>query len=132
MRGRRGFGKWVPVLALAATILIPAHSASAADMDLGGYSAGDKLARGLANTFLGILEIPRNIQNTTQEENNLLEGWTVGLGKGLGYSILRIGTGLYETVTFPFPLPEGYRPIVEPEFVWEARGPAVVPVEARE
>jgi putative exosortase-associated protein (TIGR04073 family) len=56
----------------------------------------------------------------------MLQGWTVGLGKGLGHTLLRMGTGVYEVVTFPFPLPEGYRPIVEPEFVWETRGPRIV------
>jgi putative exosortase-associated protein (TIGR04073 family) len=110
---------------LSGGLLSAATSAQAADA-LDAHSAGDKLVRGLANTFLGVLEIPRNIHNTTQAENSLLEGWTVGLGKGLGQAVLRTGVGLYEVVTFPFPIPEGYRPIIEPEFVWEARGPNIV------
>lgn len=88
----------------------------------GGYSAGDKLVRGLANVFTGFLELPRNVYNTTREEN-MLTGWTVGLGKGFGYTLLRMGAGLYETVSFPFQAPKGYRPIVLPEFVWQAEGP---------
>jgi putative exosortase-associated protein (TIGR04073 family) len=86
------------------------------------YRAGDKLVRGLANFFTGFIEIPRNINNTTQQEN-MLTGWTVGLAKGLGYTALRMGTGFYETITFPFPLPAEYQPIVLPEFVWQAEGP---------
>ena len=86
------------------------------------YTAGDKLVRGLANFFTGFLEVPRNITITTNEDSVLM-GWTVGLGKGLGFTALRMGAGLYEVVTFPFPLPENYEPIVHPEFVWEAAGP---------
>ena len=123
MRDRR---QWSVGVVLG-SLLFAAASVQAADVvDLDSRSAGDKLIRGLANTFLGILEIPRNIHNTTQTENSMLEGWTIGLGKGLGQAVLRIGVGLYEVVTFPFPIPEGYRPIVEPEFVWDASGPKVV------
>jgi putative exosortase-associated protein (TIGR04073 family) len=122
MRDRR---RWDAVMVLVGALLLTAAPAHAADV-VDANSAGDKLVRGLANTFLGFLEIPRNIHNTTQAENSLLEGWTIGLGKGLGQAVLRTGVGLYEIVTFPFPIPEGYRPIVEPEFVWDAGGPKVV------
>ena len=86
------------------------------------HTAGDKLVRGLANFFTGFLEIPRNITIATNEDS-VLTGWTVGLGMGLGYTVLRMGVGLYEVVTFPFPLPADYEPIVHPEFGWEAPGP---------
>ena len=89
------------------------------------YSAGDKLVRGLANFFTGFIEIPRNISNTTQERS-LLEGWTVGLAKGVGYTGLRMLSGVYETVTFPFPVPRNYEPIIRPEYVWEASGPSCI------
>jgi putative exosortase-associated protein (TIGR04073 family) len=86
------------------------------------YTAGDKLVRGLANVCLGFIEIPRNIHNTTEEES-LLAGWTVGVGKGLGYTVMRMAVGVYEVVTFPFPLPKDYVPVLEPAFVWQAPGP---------
>ena len=89
------------------------------------YKAGDKLVRGLANVFTGIIEIPRNIHNTSAEES-LLAGWTVGLGKGVGSTALRVLVGAYEVVTFPFQIPKGYRPVVEPEYVWQAPGPKIV------
>lgn len=89
------------------------------------YSPGDKLVRGLANVFTGFIEIPRNIFNTTQERN-LLEGWTVGLAKGVGYTGLRMLSGAYETVTFPFPVPRNYEPVIRPEYVWEASGPSYI------
>ncbi len=85
-----------------------------------GHSAGDKLTRGLANTFQGILEVPRHINNTT-ETQGLLTGLTVGVGKGLGYGVLRTLVGLYEVVTFPIPVPAGYTPIIQP-YAWGAGG----------
>jgi putative exosortase-associated protein (TIGR04073 family) len=38
-----------------------------------------------------------------------------GVGKGIAYMVGRIVTGVYETVTFPVPIPPGYRPIIEPD-----------------
>nr|MBP6943473.1 exosortase system-associated protein, TIGR04073 family [Candidatus Omnitrophota bacterium] len=52
--------------------------------------------------------------------NNVFTGLTVGTIKGLGLGLVRTGAGIYEAVTFPFPIPEGYEPIVKPEFVYSA------------
>ena len=111
-------------LALALSVAQPAMAAGV--RLTGERSAGDKLVRGLANFFTGFLEIPRNIHNTT-ESSGMLTGWTVGLGKGLGYTALRMLAGVYEVITFPLPIPEDYRPLIEPEFVWDAPGPALAP-----
>jgi putative exosortase-associated protein (TIGR04073 family) len=107
---------------LAVLIGLGAGGVSAEEAIPGTHTAGDKLGRGLANVFLSFLEIPRNIHNTTQE-SSVLQGWTVGTGKGLGYMAMRIGVGLYEIVTFPFPLPKDYAPVIEPEYVWQEPGP---------
>jgi putative exosortase-associated protein (TIGR04073 family) len=90
------------------------------------YNAGDKFIRGLANVLTSLLEIPRNVQNMT-EDQGVLVGWTGGLAQGIGMMALRIIVGAYEIVTFPIPLPEDYKPVIEPEFPWEAPGPKVTP-----
>ncbi len=77
-----------------------------------------KLGRGIANILTGWVEIPKNIYNTSIEQNPLV-GLTVGTAKGIGMSIVRTGAGVYELITFPFPLPEDYMPILEPEFVFQ-------------
>lgn len=77
-----------------------------------------KLGRGIANILTGWVEIPKNIYNTSIESNPLV-GLTVGTAKGIGMSIVRTGAGVYELITFPFPLPEDYMPILEPEFVFQ-------------
>jgi putative exosortase-associated protein (TIGR04073 family) len=76
-----------------------------------------KLGRGLANILTGWVELPKNIYETSVEEN-VLSGLTMGLAKGVGMTIVRTGAGVYETVTFPFPIPENYAPVLEPEFVF--------------
>ncbi len=81
---------------------------------------GKKLYRGLANIITGWIELPKNIYDTSVEDNPL-SGLTIGLAKGVGMTIVRTGAGVYETVTFPFPIPEGYTPVIEPEFVFKGK-----------
>ena len=76
-----------------------------------------KLGRGVANTLTGWVELPKNIYNTSVEDN-AFTGMTLGLAKGAGMTLVRTGAGIYEIATFPFPLPESYRPILEPEYVF--------------
>ena len=76
-----------------------------------------KLGRGVANTLTGWVELPKNIYNTSVEDN-AFAGMTLGLAKGAGMTLVRTGAGIYEIATFPFPLPEDYRPILEPEYVF--------------
>ena len=76
-----------------------------------------KLGRGLANVLTGWVELPKNIYDTSVEEN-VLSGLTMGLAKGVGMTIVRTGAGVYEAVTFPFPIPEDYQPVLEPEYVF--------------
>jgi len=78
---------------------------------------GKKLLRGLANVVTGWVELPKNIYDQSVEEN-VFSGLTVGLAKGIGMTIVRTGAGVYETVTFPFPIPEDYAPVLEPEYVF--------------
>lgn len=76
-----------------------------------------KLGRGAANALTGWVELPKNVYSTSVE-NNPFAGLTLGLAKGFGMAIVRTGAGLYEILTFPFPLPEHYKPILEPEYVF--------------
>ena len=80
--------------------------------------ATKKLGRGLVNILTGWIELPKNIYETSVESNPLA-GITIGLAKGLGMTVVRTGAGVYETATFPFPLPQEYKPILEPEYVLE-------------
>ncbi len=95
------------VLPTAALILMTAGVCFAQD-------AFTKLGRGVANTLTGWVELPKNIYSTSVEDN-AFAGMTLGLAKGAGMTLVRTSAGIYEVATFPFPLPENYRPILEPE-----------------
>lgn len=78
---------------------------------------GKKLCRGLVNIITFWYEIPKGVCDTTKEYN-ILSGCTIGLVKGVGIAAARLAAGMYETASFPFPIPEGYTPIIEPEFIF--------------
>ena len=80
-----------------------------------------KLARGIANTATGVIELPLVIGNVTLEKGPIA-GATYGLLVGVGSAVTRTGVGIIELITFPFPLPKsGYAPLLEPEFLFEPR-----------
>ena len=81
-------------------------------------TAGRKAGRGLAGITLGVLEIPGNIVQETRT-NGGFSGATVGLGVGLGKFVARELIGVYELLSAPFPIPEGYQPVLTPEFPWQ-------------
>jgi putative exosortase-associated protein (TIGR04073 family) len=77
-----------------------------------------KLARGLSGMVAGVLELPGNMVAGTQVRGPG-EGLPFGLAKGLGMVVVRELVGVYEFVTTPLPAPEGFRPILRPEFPWD-------------
>lgn len=82
--------------------------------------AVQKAVRGLANAGLGVVvEVPKTVYYGTLEDGPLY-GLTVGVLEGLSWGIARTLIGVYEVVTFPFPIPEGYRPIYQPHYPFEA------------
>ncbi|MDD5439271.1 MAG: exosortase system-associated protein, TIGR04073 family [Candidatus Omnitrophica bacterium] len=91
---------------------------------------GKKLMRGLANILTGWVELPKNIYETSVEDN-VFSGLTIGLAKGIGMTIVRTGAGIYETVTFPFPIPEDYAPVLEPEYVFGGEAAGTTPEPAK-
>jgi putative exosortase-associated protein (TIGR04073 family) len=82
---------------------------------------GKKLGRGIVNIATGWVELPKNIYDTSVDTNNPLMGITYGTLKGLGMTVVRTGAGAYDTVTFLFPVPQDYQPILQPEFVFEEK-----------
>lgn len=79
-----------------------------------------KLGRGLVNILTGWVELPKNIYDTSKQSNPFA-GITVGLAKGVGMTVVRTGAGVYETATFPFPLPKEYKPVLEPAYVLQKK-----------
>ncbi|GEM_PF-4354303 len=77
-----------------------------------------KFFRGGVNLITGWVEIPKRVTETSQQ-SGMAVGLTWGLLRGLGYGCIRTAAGLYELVTFPVAAPPGYRPVMEPPFVFE-------------
>lgn len=109
----------IVILLLVAVSLMSASAPSYAQDACACKNACKKLGRGVINTLTGWLEVPKGIVDETKE-NNIFTGLTVGSIKGLGLGLVRTGAGIYETLTFPFPIPEGYEPIVKPNYVYSS------------
>ena len=75
-----------------------------------------KLGRGITNVITCWVEVPRYIA-MEWEKTDPVTGLFMGTVKGTGWGFARFATGVYETFTFPFPVPEGFEPMIEPEFV---------------
>lgn len=104
---------------LAAVLLVMSLVTVAFAEELVGTRPAQKMMRGLANTGLGVVvEVPKTIFYDTLEDGPLY-GLTVGILEGLSWGIARTLVGVYEVVTFPFPVPEGYRPIYKPNHPYE-------------
>jgi len=101
-----------PVLILAAFLAL----ASLVAPDVHAQTAARKFGRGLAGMTCGFLELPGNIVQETQRQGAI--GVPIGLAYGVGMIVTRELVGVYEFLTAPFPIPEGFRPILTPEYPW--------------
>lgn len=80
---------------------------------------GKKLGRGLANMVTFPAELYYQFKDIN-DHYGVIAGVTWGVIQGVGMSAVRLAVGVYETITFPFPVPQDYMPILtEPEFVFE-------------
>ena len=72
-----------------------------------------KLGRGVSNTFeiTRFGEMRRSVEQTAVFDSPSA-GYTVGAVRGFDRTMARTGVGLFEVVTFPFPMPKtGYGPL---------------------
>lgn len=77
---------------------------------------GKKLGRGIVNILTGWIEIPKNIA-AEWRKTDPFTGFIVGGIEGIGWGWVRTVTGVYDTVTFLFPIPKDYEPLMEPEYI---------------
>lgn len=113
--GKRALVMWTGALLL--TLLVA--SAGADDLTRSKSEAASmmhKLGRGIVNVLTGWIEIPKNIA-VEWKKTEPFTGFVMGTVQGVGWGVGRTATGLYDIVTFPLPIPEGYKPLMEPEFI---------------
>ncbi|MBN2453793.1 MAG: exosortase system-associated protein, TIGR04073 family [Candidatus Omnitrophica bacterium] len=78
-----------------------------------------KLSRGVCNIGTFPSEVYFQYVKVAQSDG-IIASLTWGILKGVCMSGVRLAAGVYEVVTFPFPIPEDYEPILtDPEFVGE-------------
>jgi len=70
-----------------------------------------KLGRGVSNALFGWLEVPLNVHKRYTTTDTVGSGLT-GVATGLFKGAVRMGVGVYETVTFFLPYPEHFEPIL--------------------
>lgn len=80
----------------------------------------DKLTRGMANICGGfILEIPQTMGEEWKLSNNAAIGCLVGFFKGAILGICRLGSGLWDLLSFPVAAPSDYEPLFKPDYVFD-------------
>lgn len=103
---------------LAAAIFLAVASRVAAE-EPPVSTPGQKALRGATNLSLGLaLEWPRTIYYETKKQGPLL-GIPAGFLAGFGLGLMRTAVGAYELFTFPFAVPDDYKPILTPDFPFE-------------
>ena len=101
----------VVVAVLSTGLLVPA-SVLAQEM-----SAARKVGRGIAGITTFFLDLPGSIAEEWRA-NGAVSGLTTGLATGIGRTIARPVVGTYEVATAPFDMPQGFEPILAPEYPW--------------
>ncbi len=101
-------------LLVPGTILVLLLS-SAAPAD--AQTATRKFLRGLAGMTTAFLEVPGNMVEQANR-HGAAGGIPLGFAIGCGMIVPRVLVSVYEFVSAPFPLPDGYKPILQPEFPW--------------
>jgi putative exosortase-associated protein (TIGR04073 family) len=118
---------------LLSLVLISLFAASAfadiQDPPMNDHGPTRKLGRGLANIAFGASELIYQPNMINEREGNSA-GFSYGIVKGFGRMFARLGYGVYDLVTFPFPTTRGsYRPPYKSNIPWIHGGMEEFPPE---
>ncbi len=81
-----------------------------------------KFKRGVTNVLTSPAELPKHIKAEVSEHDGKGSKAIAALGgttKGLAYSVARMGSGLWDMVSFNLSIPRNYAPLMQPEYVCE-------------
>ena len=100
------------LVGLASLALTASAIADIQDPPSNDYGPTRKLGRGIANLFFATAEVPVTVGRINKEEGNSAAA-SYGIVRGIGRSTERHFTGLFEILTFPFPVwRDSYRPVL--------------------
>ncbi len=106
------------LLALSVALMATPAMADIQDPPMHDHGPARKLGRGWANFLYGSAEVWTTVQRTNELEGNTAAA-TYGIVKGFGRMFARMGTGVYEIFTYPFPTyKRSYRPSLRPSVPW--------------
>jgi putative exosortase-associated protein (TIGR04073 family) len=117
---------------LAAALLIVLAAFARADIHdppSNEHGPTRKLGRGVSNLLYGWAELPTTVAKVNSVEGNSAAGG-YGVVRGVGRTVLRTGAGIFEILTFPFPIVRGtYYPVLESDTHWIHSGYKEFPPE---
>lgn len=86
-------------------------------------NAVKKLSRGFVNVVSAPIEVPKQIRNYWIEGARKTDHILVWLGSGAGWGLVqtvkRMGSGLWDMISFPFNKPQNFEPLLKPDYVLE-------------
>lgn len=110
------------LLSLAIALLAGTAFADIQEPPMRDHGPARKLGRAWANMLYSSSEVGDTMQRVNELEGNSAAA-TYGLVKGVGRWAIRIGAGVYEFVTYPFPVyKRSYRPVLRPNIPWVSGG----------
>jgi len=108
----------VPLLLLAVLLIIPFSAYAEPQPEMIAEKMAIKFSRGVANTFTGLAELPKQTILTGRDMGTI--GYVVvGPLKGIGMTFYRTFIGMTEAIFFAVPQPGYYDPMIFPTYVWE-------------
>ncbi len=100
------------------------------------FAANDvihKLERGIINVVTAPVEIPKEIRahwiNGSEKTYHILVWIFCGFVKGTFMTAARVGSGVWDVVSSPVAIPQNYKPLFKPDYVfddWPQRKEGVV------
>ena len=118
------------LLSLALLTMLSASAiADIQDPPMNDFGPTRKLGRGLANIAFGASELSVRPNMMNEREGNNA-AFSYGIVQGFGRFFARLGYGIYETATFPFPsVRSSYRPPYKSNIPWIHGGMEEFPPE---
>ena len=106
------------LLSLSVALFASTAMADIQDPPMHEYGPSRKLGRAWANILYSSSEIALTMKRETDLDGDAA-GSAYGFSKGLGRMFVRMGAGVYELITFPFPVNRrSYRPILRSNVPW--------------
>ena len=118
-RTRQGY-RWLGLFCGLAILWGPAGTLWAQSEKEESYVDGAlrKLGRGITNIATSPGEIIYRPQLISQRDG-YMASVTVGVLQGVWHTLLRALAGTFEVATFYLEIPEGFGPLVQPEYIFE-------------